>query len=60
MLEQCPWERNSEELISNYSMSIEFLLTVGKADYVGTNTGTLVVMMVGTQPSVGFPIHLFP
>ena len=41
-------------------MSIEFLLTVGKADYVGTNTGTLVVMMVGTQPSVGFPIDLFP
>ena len=50
MLEQCPWERNSEELISNYSMSIEFLLTVGKADYVGTNVGTLIVMVVGKQP----------
>ena len=59
-MEQCPWERNSEELISNCSMNIEFLLTVGNADYVGTNAGTLVVMVVGTQPSVGFPIDLFP
>ena len=49
LLEQCPWEGNSGELTPNSSVNDYFILTRGKAGYVGKNAGTLVVLVVGTQ-----------